>query len=93
MTDSPRHRTEKAKYCTVHSTVKSVLSPVVVVLALKGRLGSLTASTSPDTDTATTVNVYSVPGSRPVTLAVGLLPSIVTLLSSPLPTFLTVIRK
>ena len=44
------------------------LKPVTMVVPMRGELGSLSPSISPDTETAVTMNSYSVPGSSPVTL-------------------------
>ena len=59
--------------------------PETSVVALSGLLGELLADTSPYMDTATTLNVYSVPGSSPVTFVLGSLPSTVTFLITPPP--------
>ena len=61
--------------------------PVVVVVALnESKEIGLRASTPSDLETTTTLNVYEVPGSRPVTLVAASLLSIVTFFSSPPPT-------
>ena len=51
------------------------LKPVTMVVPMRGELGSLSPSISPDTETAVTMNSYSVPGSSPVTLKSLTVPS------------------
>ena len=66
----------------IHYMLVEVIPDVVVVIE-RVEEGGLGACTSPNTDTATTLNMYPVPGSRPVTLAAATLSSTVTFLSSP----------
>ena len=66
----------------IHYMLVEVIPEVAVVIE-RVEEGGLGACTSPNTDTATTLNMYPVPGSRPVTLAAATLSSTATFLSSP----------